>query len=90
MKVTAGNHEEVSDRNIIPTVSFSSAEVEKFSKLLATDVVQITVENEEGLFGRFMVRIMIEHGRPKIIVDAYKKSKTHRVTTISAVADWNL
>lgn len=55
-----------------------------------TDLLQISVENEEGLTGRFTIRMVIESGRPKIIVDAHKKSRTHKFTSVNATADWNL
>ena len=90
MKVESNGETVISEKNIVPTITMDSVEVEKFSKLLGTEVAQVFIENEEGLTGRFMVRIAIENGRPKIIVDAYKKSKTHPVTTVTAVADWKL
>lgn len=73
------------------TIRLDKVEVEEQKGIAGTlDVLQIFVENEEGLTGRFCVRMVIESGRPKIIVDAYKKSKTHKVTTVNATADWNL
>ncbi len=56
----------------------------------AFDVLQLVVENDKGLYGRFSIRLVMESGRPKIVVDTHKKSGSHPISTVTGTADWKL